>query len=55
LPLEGDVNLIDFEVTFEKEKKKSMKGLYKIKFFISEDNINNLRTNDIEFLCAGFL
>jgi hypothetical protein len=38
LPLKDASTLIDFEVSFEKEKKKSVKGLYKIIFTIGEES-----------------
>lgn len=47
--------MIDFEISFEKGKKKSEKGLYKLKFNIGEDNREKLTINDVEFLCTGFV
>ena len=47
--------MIDFEVLFDKGKKKSDKGLYKLKFNIGEENHEKLTINDIEFLCTGFI
>lgn len=47
--------MIDFEVSFDKRKKKSEKGLYKIKFTIGEENKDKLTINDVEFLCTGFI
>lgn len=47
--------MIDFEVSFEKGKKKSEKGLYKVKFNIGTENSDKLTQTDIEFLCTGFI
>ena len=36
LPLSDGVTLIEFEINFEKEKKKSLKGLYRVSFGIGD-------------------
>lgn len=55
LPLSDGVNLVDFEVIFEKGKKKKDQGLYKLRFKFGDNNIEKLTLNDIEFLTTGFL
>lgn len=55
MPLSDGVTMINFEVSFEKGKKKSEKGLYKIKFNIGVENYEKLTQTDIEFLCTGFI
>lgn len=47
--------MIEFEISFDKGKKKSEKGLYKLKFAISEEKRNTLTINDIEFITTGFI
>jgi hypothetical protein len=55
LPLSDGVTMIDFDVALDKSKKKSEKGLYKIRFSIGEENKDKLTINDVEFLCTGFI
>ena len=54
-PLSDGKTLIDFEVSFEKGRKKKDQGLYRIRFKISEGDLGKLKDNDIEFLTTGFL
>lgn len=55
LPLSDGVTLIEFEINFEKEKKKSLKGLYRVSFGIGDTNKDKLQSNDVEFLSTGFV
>ena len=55
MPLSDGVTMVDFWVAFDKGRKKSEKGLYKIKFDIGDENKDKLTINDIEFLCTGFI
>ena len=55
LPLSDGVNLVDFEVIFEKGKKKKDQGLYKLRFKFGEQNLEKLTANDVEFLTSGFI
>ena len=55
LPLSDGVNLVDFEVIFEKGRKKKDQGLYKLRFKIGDSSLSKLSQNDIEFITNGFL
>eukprot|EP00347_Sterkiella_histriomuscorum_P001348 403372377 len=55
LPLSDGVNLVEFEVIFEKGRKKKDQGLYKLRFKFGDQNIDKLTLNDVEFLTSGFL
>ncbi|CDW84618.1 protein kinase domain containing protein [Stylonychia lemnae] len=55
LPLSDGVNLVEFEVVFEKGKKKKDQGLYKLRFKFGDENVEKLTANDVEFLTSGFL
>ena len=54
-PLADGNTLINFEVHFEKGRKKKDMGLYRVRFYIPEDDHKKLQENDIEFLTTGFL
>ena len=54
-PLADGKTLIQFEVSFEKGRKKKDQGLYKVRFRIPEEDLTKLQENDIEFLTSGFL
>lgn len=55
LPLSDGISLIEFEISFDKGKKKSEKGLYKLRFNVGEENRDKLTINDVDFLCQGFI
>jgi len=50
----GEASTVNFWVIFEKGRKKSTKGLYKLTFKIEEESKDE-STVDQEFLCTGFL
>ena len=54
-PLSDGSTLIDFEVTFEKGRRKRDQGLYRVRFKIPEGDLSRLQETDIEFLVTGFL
>ena len=54
-PLSDGQTLIEFEVSFEKGRKKKDQGLYRVRFKISQADLAKLKEHDIDFLTAGFL
>lgn len=57
VPIGDQVYKIGFWVIFEKGRKKSTKGLYKLRFEIEDDDEDGPTHSNIdqEFLCSGFL
>ena len=54
----GPDNFVDFWVIFERGRKKSTKGLYRLNFMIEggpQSEKIGQATPDQEFLCTGFL
>lgn len=54
-PLSDGRTIIQFEVSFEKGRKKRDMGLYRVRFGIPESDLGKLQEHDIDFLTAGFL
>ena len=58
VPMRSEGKYISFWIIFEKGRKKSTKGLYRLKFKIETDDIHNQPNQDHDyndFLCEGFL
>jgi hypothetical protein len=54
-PLSDGKRVIDFELAFEKGRKKSGQGLFRVRFKIPDNHLNSLHESDIDFLTVGFL
>lgn len=55
LPLKEENQLVEFEVIFEKGRKKKDQGLYKLRFQFGEQGLSKLSQTDVEFIITGFI